>query len=113
MKKIIILLAVLTSLTSCEKWNPFNKDKKEKPCAIVSSEILPSEVIATFQIKYSGATVETWFNKDNTGYCALFIFNGLKTLAQFNNDGSFVNEEVEQEGEQESKDSGCECEIED
>lgn len=114
MKKTIILLAVLiTSLTSCEKWNPFDKDKKEKPCAVVSSETLPLEVYTAFSTKYPGYTVETWFNKDNTGFCALFIFNGVKTFAQFNNDGSFVNEEVEKEGEHENKDSGCECEIED
>lgn len=118
MKKTIILsLALITCLTACEKMELFDRDKKDKPCAIVSSETLPSEVSVAFQTKYQGATVETWFNKDNIGYCALFTFNSVKTLAQFNNDGSFVKEEteVEQEGEHEDEDndSGCECEVED
>lgn len=117
MKKTIILSAVIiASLTSCEKWELLDKDKKDVPCQIVSSESIPSAVSSAFQTKYQGATVETWFNKDNTGYCALFTLNGVKTLSQFDNNGNFVKEEteVEQEGEYEDNenDTGCECEIE-
>ncbi len=115
MKKLLVILIGLATLSACEKGNLF--DKKDKPCAIVTAETMPSSVTTSFQTKYPGIAVEKWFNKDNTGYCALFNLNGKKTLSQFNNEGSFVKEEteVEQEGNHQDgndKDSGCECETE-
>lgn len=117
MKKLLVFLIGLTILSACEKGNLFEKNKKDKPCAIVTPETMPSSVTTAFQKKYPGVTVEKWFNKDNTGYCALFTLNGKKTLTQFNNDGGFVREEteVEQQGNHQdgnNNDSGCECETE-
>ena len=56
-------------------------------------------------------------NKENSGYCASFTFNGNKTLALFNNDGSFAKEEVDNNQEVDHQDSdmddkGCSCELE-
>ncbi len=117
MKKLIVILISFTILTACEKVNLFERNKKDKLCPIVTTETIPSSVSTTFQTKYPGVVVEKWFNKDNTGYCALFTLNGKKTLSQFNNDGRFVKEEaeVDQQGNHQddnSKDSGCECKIE-
>lgn len=116
MRNIIILSAlIITGLTSCEKQEFFSRDKKDIPCPIVSSEAIPSAVSAALQTKYQAVTVETWFNKDDTGYCAMFTRNGVKTLVQFDNNGNFIKEqtEIEQENEDNDKDTGCECEVED
>lgn len=119
MKKLLAIVLTLVTLVSCEKLDLLSKHKKDKPCAVVAAETMPSKVTASFQTKYLGVTVEKWFNKDNNGYCALFTLNGKKTLSQFNNDGVFLNEEtdVEQEGNHQDdndndSDSGCECETE-
>ena len=120
MKKIALLTLMAISLASCEKFDikhPFKKENKEKPCAIVSRESLSAEILAAFKAKYPTATGETWFNKDNTGFCASFTVNGNKTLSLFSNDGSFVKEEVDsnQEGDHQDNnndDKGCSCEIE-
>lgn len=117
MKKLLAIVLTLITLVSCEKVDLLNKHKKDKPCAVVSAETMPSEVTASFRTKYSGVTAEKWFNKDNNGYCALFTINGKKTLSQFNNDGVFLNEETdaEQEGNHQDdndNDSECECETE-
>ena len=113
MKKIVAIAIGLTMLVACEKMD----NKKNKPCPIVTKETIPPAVITSLDAKYPGNSVEKWFNKDNSGYCALFTLNGKKTLAQFNNDGTFVKEEidVEQEGNHQdgkTNDSGCECEME-
>jgi len=121
MKKIIILAAFAITIASCEKMQQLNifdkhKDKEQTPCPVVVSENLPSAVLTAFAEKYPGATVTTWFNKDNTGYCAVFTNNGVETKALFNNDGTFSKEEIEthQKGKHiEEDETGCECELED
>lgn len=119
MKKIAFIGLLIITITACKKLenlNPFEKKHKDTPCATVNSESIPQAVKDAFNQKYSGISVTTWFNKDNTGYCALFTKNGIKTLAQFNNDGAFVKEETDnnQEGEHKdnNNDSGCSCELE-
>ncbi len=115
MKTLLILAFGLVALVSCEKGNLFDNNKKDKACPVVAVESIPENVNTSFQTKYPGATVDKWFNKDNKGYCALFILNSKKTLSQFNNDGEFIKEEtnVEQEGNhQDSEDNECECETE-
>ena len=118
--KLLAFIGVTVMLfTSCQKLkdiNLFNKEKKETLCAVVSSEAIPQAVKDAFTVKYSGQTVTNWFDKDGNGFCAEFTQNGVKTLAQFNNDGAFVKEEIDnhQEGEYKDKntDPGCSCEIE-
>ncbi len=113
MKTLLITFALAMIFASCEKENEHNDD-----CPVISEKLIASAVSQAFKEKYSTAVVDKWFNKDNTGYCALFIIDGRKMLSQFSNDGTFVHEEadVEQEGEHENnddKDSGCECESDD
>lgn len=119
MKKIVTIAISLTMLVACSKMennNPFSKKEKHNSCAVVGSDVISANVLTAFQAKYPNATVDKWFNKDNTGFCALFTISGNKTLAQFNNDGSFVKEEsnLEQDGNHQNNDEsgGCECELE-
>ncbi|MBA3664529.1 MAG: hypothetical protein H0W61_10020 [Bacteroidetes bacterium] len=120
MKKIAIVAFMTIFLTSCEKFDikhPFKKEAKEKPCAIVTRESLNADVLAAFKVKYPTTTDETWYNKDNNGFAATFTLNGKKTLALFNNDGSFANEQEgdNQEGDHQDSnndDKGCSCELE-
>lgn len=118
MKQLAFIAFTVILFTSCQKLkdiNPFDKEKKETPCAVVSSEAVPQAVKDNFSVKYAGQTVTTWFNKDGSGFCAEFTQNGVKTLAQFNNDGTFVKEENDshQEGGHKDKnaDTGCSCEV--
>ncbi len=107
MKKIILVGIVVMGVTACEKLGL----KKDKPCAQLSSEAVPESVKGSFTQKYPDATVTTWFNKDNGGFSALFTQNGNQTLVQFNNDGKFVKEEIDNDDEDNDKDDdkGCSC----
>lgn len=116
----MMVAAIALSIASCEKMqhlNPFDKHKEQEQasCPVVTSENVPAAVTTAFAEKYAGATVTTWFNKDNTGYCASFTNNGVETKALFNNDGTFAKEETEthQKGKHNEEDeTGCECELE-
>ncbi len=122
MNKVFAIAIILTLLVACqkmEKINPFEKkekdNEKENACAIVNAEQIPSVVLSSLQAKYPGVTVDKWFNKDNIGFCGLFTFNGNKTISQFNNDGSFVIEEIDNDHgdnhQSNHESNGCECEI--
>ena len=87
MKKIAVIALITIVFASCEKFDIEHPFKKEKPCAIVNRESLSAEILTAFKAKYPTATGETWFNKDNTGFCASFTVNGNKTLSLFSNDG--------------------------
>ena len=119
MKQLAFIALNVILFTSCQKLknvNPFDKEKKETPCVVVSSEAIPQAVKSAFSVKYAGQTVTTWFNKDGNGFCAEFTQNGVKTLAQFSNDGTFVIEETDNQQDKEhndkNADTGCSCEIE-
>jgi hypothetical protein len=122
MKKILILFsAIIIGLTSCEKMHDINLfHKKDKPCAVVTADQIPSAVSSAFTAKYPGVSADKWFDKDGTGFSALFTMNGKKGLTQFNNDGSLVKEEldVDEQGDHQNgnhhdknDDKGCECET--
>ncbi len=68
-----------------------------------------------FSEKYPKETVIKWFNKDNKGYAAFFVSNNVKKIVIFNNDGTFLKEQVknEQHGQHDDNDveEGSECEI--
>jgi hypothetical protein len=115
MKKLFALLIIaLSFLTACEK-----EKEKDLPCPVIDAKLIPAAVASTFSIKYPNQVVITWFNKDNKGYGAYLLNNGVKTLALFTNDGSFIKEEVKgmhQEGEgdkdeNEDDEEGCDCDI--
>ncbi|MFM2225635.1 MAG: putative beta-lactamase-inhibitor-like, PepSY-like [Bacteroidota bacterium] len=117
MKKLFLISTVIIAFASCQKikdLNPFDKkDKAETLCPVVIAEQVPSAVTTAFAAKYPAATAITWFNKDNTGFCAAFTNNGIEAKALFDNAGNFVSEEVKgnhQDGQQHNE-SGCECEI--
>lgn len=119
MKNLTLIGLFVMIITSCQKMenlNPFEKKHKDKPCATVSSETVPQVVKDGFAKQYPNENVTTWFNKDNNGYCAEFTRNGVKNLAQFNNDGSFVKEDSDNNQDGEHQDSnnekGCSCELE-
>ena len=112
-KLIIILFAFQFIFISCEKDN-----ENENPCPVVDAKVVPAIVKDAFAAKYPTSTVEIWFNKDNTGYCAYFKLNTDKTLVHFKNDGTFIKEEVQDHNENhqnkdEDEDEGCECEADD
>jgi hypothetical protein len=113
MKKFILLIAAITLLCSCEDSELFQKKEKKNICPIVTSDLVPGTVTTAFTAKYSSASAITWFDKDGTGYCAIFTFNGSETKAFYDKTGNFVSEEVEQDGDNNNhdNDSGCECEL--
>ena len=125
-KSMILALGLLFMTFSCEK-NDKENDSEDVPCAVVANADVPTTVSSAFEAKYAGRTVVKWFNKDNHGFAALFDVNGVKTLAEFNNDGTFVKEEIDEveeeeehdgifgnhdEDDDENEDDGCECEME-
>jgi hypothetical protein len=94
MKKAIVVLSVIF-LASCEKMGMHDRDDDDnKACECVSNESVPSAVQSGFKTKYPQLTVDKWFNKDNSGYAAVFTQNGTRMLSEFNNSGTFQTESV-------------------
>ncbi len=115
MKKLLVILFSTTLFASCEKCDLFDKD--EKPCEIVAVEKVPASVVESFKTKYPAITVDTWFNKDNTGYAAAFTKDNNDMLSLFDNNGNFQSEENEDldddNNDNNEDEEGCECETED
>ncbi len=119
MKKVFLIATVSLIVMACSKKEA--NEKNEIPCPIVDKAMVPTVVITGFQTKYPSDTVITWFRKDSIGYCAYFIQPvNLKKLAQFDDAGIFVKEEMDTDNNGELEDStgtghtgniGCECEI--
>ena len=111
----LALFGLVVIITSCQKIK--EKMHKDIPCATVNSETVPQTVKDSFTRQYPGTNVNTWFNKDNNGYSALFTQNGTLIIAQFNNDGVLIKEGAEsnQNGDHQDNndDKGCSCEVED
>ena len=125
MKKLFFVAAVLTTIfISCEKEHEGDKEK-ENLCPVVTAGEVPQAVKDSFVARYPLDTFQTWFFKDSTSYCALFVTAGVEKLSRFTTSGNFVSEEleVEQEQEGEHEDSaviggvkvnpGCKCELPD
>ena len=113
-------LAVYISLGSIPGKMKIFKDA-HKLCPVVNPEAVPFTVLAAFQNKYPSDTVITWFNKDNSGYCAYFETKDfVDKIVQFTNSGAFINEETDIQDNGDFKDSaggrpldstGCICET--
>jgi hypothetical protein len=113
MKKILLVIFALQFiLISCEK-----EDRNDNHCPVVDAKSVSAKVISAFETRYPATMVEVWFNKDNKGYCAYFKKNGSGIMIHFQNDGTFIREEVQdQQGNHQGSDDddeGCECEVED
>ena len=111
MKKLLFILLVCQSVfISCEK-----EHEKEFPCPVVTADEVPTIVKSSFQSMYSKASVEKWFNKDNSHFVAYFLTNSVKTLVYYKRDGTFEKEEIKgQKGNHHNDDDdedGCECEV--
>jgi hypothetical protein len=108
----VILLTLTLGLSACEK---SGKEDDDIECPVVDSKSLPKDIVAAFAEKYPNETVITWFNKDNKGYAAFFVSNNVKKIVIFNNEGSFMKEQVKnkQHGQHDNDDEeeGCECET--
>ena len=111
MKKLLTLLIIaLFSLTSCEK-----ETEKESKCPVLDAKLIPAAVSSIFSEKYPKQDVIKWFKKDQKGYAAYFLNNGIKTLSLFSNEAGFIKEEIKSQGQQngnhEDDDEGCDCDI--
>lgn len=126
MKKMILVLSVASLFVACTKESKKDKNENEKEnhCPVVSASAVPASVVSAFQTKYPGISVNTWFQKDNIGYCAYFIQPpNQKKLAEFTTAGVFVSEELDTDHDGNFEDStgttgtksttACECEIPD
>ena len=126
MKTLLIFATVSASVffSSCKKEVV---DKEKNSCPVVDVSAVPDVVKNSFNTRYPGISVATWFNKDNNSFCAYFIINGGDELAQFANDGNFIteqiltDEEVQSDGNTDESsdglmdtkkiDTGCKCDL--
>lgn len=110
---IILVLGLLFVGVSCDK----DDDDVQKLCPEVSRTEVPVEVLNAFDAKYPNTNVEKWFKKDDGAHCALITLNNVKTLTEFKDNGTFVEEEIENENddddeedqEEDDDDDDCEC----
>lgn len=97
MKKVILIFSAAI-LVSCQKADMEGNESGDmetmNTCAVVSNDAVPNVVQDAFTAKYPQNKAEKWYNKDNNGFSALFTQNGSKTVAQFDNDGTFRTEIV-------------------
>lgn len=113
MKKYVSWIASIVLLASCEKMDLF---EREKLCPVVAPENVPAEVKTSFEARYPGTVVKTWYDKDGTGYCAEADVNGDDVLALFDRSGIFQKDLEEEDDERRgrrNRNTGCECEKDD
>lgn len=99
-KAILILMTVGTLfIASCEKMKLFEKNKKVKAYTAIGAEAVPQPVKDTYAARYPGASVETWYKKDNTTFAAKANPNNQVAFASFTKEGNFITEGPEVENE--------------
>jgi len=113
-----LLYPFLIFFFACKKEG---KEKTENACPVIAANLVPQVVKDSFAVRYPATTVTTWFNKDSVSFCAYFITSAnVEKLARFDNNGSFIKEEIELYQEVEHPDTtgtggklsgGCECET--
>lgn len=119
MKYTVLTAAAIILFIACKKKE--TTEPEAAACPAISSSVVPAVVIDSFKSRYPSDSVLTWFRKDSIGYCAYFIMPvAQQTLAEFSNDGSFVQEEIDinhdgnfedSTGESPKNTTGCECVI--
>lgn len=120
MKAIICVTVFSLLLFACKKNE--KAEVKENPCPTVAASLVPQIVQTAFTNRYAPDAAITWFRKDSLGYCAYFKQGGtVKKLAEFDNAGTFLREEADNNNDHNDDDStgtaghgtsaGCECEI--
>ena len=90
-KLFFATLSLVILSYSCKK-DVVNKSKSL--CPVVDVSAVPNIVKDSFNLRYPGITVKTWFNKDNYSFCAYFVLDDGDKLAQFANDGNFITEQM-------------------
>ena len=125
MKYLLSLFMLLFLFSSCETLEDiFDKDDDddEYVCPEVSTESVPSVVIATFEENFPGQAVGLWCDDTEGGYYAFFsVGDSVETLVSIALDGTLISVEEELEDDDmeeddddyDEKDEGCECEIDD
>jgi len=112
------MFALLAAVSCNQVEDLFDKEKKEKEnlCPVVEQSAVPQAVVDSFNSSFPGIAVTTWFDRDGTGFCALFIKESQETIAYFDLAGALIKTEVEveQEGnhsDPEGEDTACECDT--
>lgn len=120
MKNVVSLSLLLFTIVSCsqlEELDLFGKNKDNEheapPCPTVTNDSIPETVANTFANEYPDVTPELWCVTDSNDYVAVFLMDSLETKAFIASDGVFIKEEVDidQQGNHEDEDTGCECEF--
>jgi len=139
MKKVMLILIIAGAMTtSCEKMG-----EKDNHCPVLPESAVPAVVTHAFygdpildsngmQTGYTNnnpTRILGWFNKDNTGYCVIFLdMNGAKNSNLYDNAGALTKSGLYIEDDNESDDgffsqfkkkskrsatdTSCECEVE-
>jgi len=116
---VLLLVGILSGLFySCKK---DSEHEKKNLCPVVTTKQVPQAVLDSFISRFLGANVKAWFYKDGSSYCALFDSASVEKLAQFDLEGDFIKEDIENQNDDEQGDGvgntdternqGCECEL--
>ncbi len=87
----VATVSAILFMSSCEKEIA---GKTKNNCPIIDVSAVPNVVKDSFNARYPGMSVTTWFNKDNNSFCAYFVLDDGDKLAQFANDGNFITEQM-------------------
>ena len=88
MKKLLLALMLSTTLLACSKSDDTNSDEH-----ILASQV-PVAVMTTYNTRYPAATGQIeWALEHGTTYKVKFYIGNQRWQAQFNANGSFVDEQ--------------------
>ena len=110
MKRIILIaLTIQLVLISCEK-----EHEKDRECPVIAEVSVPADAKTAFNTKYTKLAADKWFDVGKGVYCASFELNGVKAMAEFKSDGTFIKQKSKSQNakQDDDDDDECECEIE-
>ncbi len=124
LKIVAVLIVLVGGVSGCKKIKEKLKkdDKSEVQCPVVLKADVPAVISTKFygdtisQVGYKPLLVHNWYNKDNTGFCVLFVdSSGFQSMILFDNAGVVLKHEIDNGKEDDKKDknevkeTGCEC----